>query len=403
MIGRWMLIGFAAVVAVLSLAGCNLSQGLYGVALPGAVGAGGYAVSAVFSDVGDLVPESSVRVADVTVGTVTKISLTRSLQARVDMRILPSVKLPANSVAIIEQTSLLGEKFVELGPPAGVAPAAASLPPGTVLGEAKTTAYPDIEQIFGALSLLLNGGGLANLQTIDFELSQALAGREADVRDLLSQLNYLVGGLNQQKLQIVRALDATEALSSQLEAQRSTIATALDDLGPGLQVLADERAQFVSMLSALSNLGVVATHIIDASAQQTKADLADLQPVLSRLAAAGANLPRSLGLLFDFPFPAYTTAAIPGDYTALYVTLILNSSSCGLQLVPGVCVPSGGGGLPLPLPLSNSLGASAAKSSGGSSGLPALPSIPIVPTPGPVGAGAAALQGLLGGAAANVP
>ncbi|MHB2021790.1 MAG: MCE family protein [Mycobacteriales bacterium] len=385
----------AAGLAALTLAGCSFSQGLYSVPLPGAVGASGYPVSAIFSDVTDLVPNSAVKVADVTVGTVTKITLTRSLQARVDMRVLRSVALPANSVAIIEQTSLLGDKFVELGPPAGVAPAAGNLRPGTVIAEAKTSTYPDVEQIFGALSLLLNGGGLQRLQTINYELAQALAGRESAVRDLLSQLNFLLGGLNQQKSQIVAALNATDALTSQLEAQRQTIATALNDLGPGLKILADERSQFVSMLSALSNLGVVATHVINASEQATRVDLADLKPVVARLAAAGANLPRSLDVLLDYPFPSNAINAMPGDYTALYVTLLVNNS-CGAKLLFGICLPSTS---PLPLGASGSAKAGTGSKAGIGGALPGLPSVPSlpVPTPAPVGSGSSALQSLLGG------
>jgi phospholipid/cholesterol/gamma-HCH transport system substrate-binding protein len=379
-----------AALAALALSGCSFSQGLYGASLPGAVGANGYEISAVFSDVSNLVPEASVRVADVTVGTVSKITLTRSLQARVDMHIEPSVKLPANSVAILQQTSLLGEKFVELGPPPGTAPAAGDLAPGTVIPESQTTAYPDLEQIFGALSLLLNGGGLQRLQTIDYELSQALSGREASVRDLLHQLTYLLGGLNQQKSQIVRALDATDQLTAQLEAQRQTIATALDDLGPGLKVLADERSQFVTMLSALSNLGQVATHVIDSSEQATITDLADLKPVVQRIAAAGADLPRSLDLLLDYPFPADAVDAMPGDFTALYVTLEFKGSNCLPLQSATICLPGS-------LPAAGSKPGTAVKpGSATGPGLPTLPS-PLpglpVPSPGPVGG----LAGLLGG------
>lgn len=390
MIGRRRVaLAVTAAAAAVALSGCSFSQGLYGASLPGAVGAGGYRVSAIFSDVSDLVPEASVRVADVTVGTVTRITLTHSLQARVDMRIEPSVKLPANSVAILQQTSLLGEKFIELGPPPGVAPASGDLAAGTVIPESQTTAYPDLEQIFGALSLLLNGGGLQRLQTIDYELSQALAGRESSVRDLLHQLNFLLGGLNQQKSQIVRALDATDSLTSQLEAQRQTISTALDDLGPGLKVLADERTQFVSMLSALSNLGQVATRVINASEQSTITDLADLKPVVERIAAAGADLPRSLDLLLDYPFPADAVNAMPGDYTALYVTLELQGSNCLPLPAATICLPGSS-------PAAKGKGSTPGSGTSPGGILPSLPGLPT-PSPGPTGG----LSGLLGGGPIN--
>ena len=59
----------------------------------------------------------SVQVADVRVGSITGIELTDDFQAKVTMRIKDGLDLPANSVAVLRTTSLLGEKFVELRPP----------------------------------------------------------------------------------------------------------------------------------------------------------------------------------------------------------------------------------------------------------------------------------------------
>jgi phospholipid/cholesterol/gamma-HCH transport system substrate-binding protein len=356
-IGRgWRLVAAAATAAA-TLTGCNLSQGLYGVTLPGSVGAGGYKVTAIFPDAAQLVPDSTVKVADVTVGTVTGVSLIRrhdQWMARIVMHIEPSVHVPSNSVATLQQTSLLGEDFVELGPPPGQTAASTQLPENgkAYLAANNTIEYPDLEQVFGALSLLLNDGGLPELQTIDYELSQALNGREANVRDLIRQLNITLGGLNSQRGEIVRALDNLDALSTVLVRQRDTIATALTDLAPGLKVMADERSQFVALLSSLSRLGRVATRIVDASVTSTQADFAELRPVVERIAAAGAALPRSLDLLLDYPFPLDSAGSMPGDFANLYATLLLNQSGlCQLLGIPPQDCPSN---LKLPGPVSPS-------------------------------------------------
>src|SRR4029453_5961921 len=94
----------------------------------------------------------------------------------------------------------------------------------------------EVEEVLAALGLLLNGGGLAHLKTINTELGTALAGREEAARDGLSQLAPFGGGLDKQKADLVRALDALDRLSGHLSAQRSVIGTALDSLGPGLTV-----------------------------------------------------------------------------------------------------------------------------------------------------------------------
>lgn len=260
-------------VAVLaSTAGCGFT-GLYSANLPGSVGgpfssAKTFTMTVIFDNVLDLVPQSAVKVNDVTVGTVESVALvndpaTHAYKAKVTCKVERSVHLPANSVAILQETSLLGEKYVQLQAPTAVP--SGRLGDGAVIRDGATKAYPDVEQVFGVLSSVLNGGGLEKLQTINVELNAALAGREDKVRDVLVQLNTFVGGLDTQKTEITRAITSLDKLSGDLRAQNSTIVTALHDLGPGIKVIADERADLVALLQGLSRLGVVSTRVINAS------------------------------------------------------------------------------------------------------------------------------------------
>jgi phospholipid/cholesterol/gamma-HCH transport system substrate-binding protein len=298
----------AAAVVLIAVTGCGF-KGAYSLPLPGGAAHGKtYHVTAIFADVQDLTVQAAVRVNDVAVGDVTSINIGTDpakagyLKALVGMSINQSVSLPSNAVATLEQTTLLGEKFVGLAPPTAVA-AVGRLANNAVIDTGSSSQLPSVEEVFGLLSQVLNGSDLADLQTINIEVSKALAGREQAVRGALTQLNTFVTGLAQQKQEIVRALDQLNRFSGALAQQNSTIATALDDLGPGLRVLADERAQFTALLTDLSHFGKVATHVITASRTQTVQGLRDLQPILRHLAAAGKDLPRSLEILVTFPFP----------------------------------------------------------------------------------------------------
>ena len=68
-------------------------------------------MTAQFRDVLDLVPDSTVKVDDVTVGKITDVRL-QGYHALVTMQLRNDTELPDNAVASIQQTSLLGEKFV---------------------------------------------------------------------------------------------------------------------------------------------------------------------------------------------------------------------------------------------------------------------------------------------------
>ena len=179
----------------------------------------------------DLVPQSSVKVDQVTVGAVEEIEL-NGWTARVTLRLPRDVRLPDNATAELKQTSLLGEKYVELAPPSG-AKSAGELGEGDNIPLDRTSRNPEVEEVLSAMSLLLNGGGVAQLKVIETELNNALRGNEAEIKDLIGQLDTFVGGLEEQKGEIVRAIDGIDRLSARLAAQKEDIAAALETIPGG--------------------------------------------------------------------------------------------------------------------------------------------------------------------------
>ncbi|MGH3686913.1 MAG: MCE family protein [Pseudonocardiaceae bacterium] len=238
-----------------------------------------------------------------------------------------TVELPANVVARVRTTSLLGEKFVDLAAPTAEPPQG-TLADGDRIPLARTSRATDVEEVLGALSLLLNGGGIDQIRTIATELNAGLAGHEPQLRALLADLNTLVSVLDARKAEINRALDALNRLSATLAARREQIATALDGLAPGLAVLADQRTQLTSTVQALDRLSVVATDTINRSRDNLLADLQLLRPTLQQLANAGQDLPGALQLIVTYPFTdGAAREAFKGDYANLYVRADLNLST----------------------------------------------------------------------------
>src|SRR5699024_8209773 len=118
--------------------------------------------------------------------------------AQVDVVLRDDVDLPANTEASIQQTNLLGEKFVQLTPPEDE-PGAGQLEDGDVISTSNTRTATDIEQVLGALSLLLNGGGVDQIQPIVAELRNLTGGREGELTETLRSADELITGLNRQR------------------------------------------------------------------------------------------------------------------------------------------------------------------------------------------------------------
>jgi phospholipid/cholesterol/gamma-HCH transport system substrate-binding protein len=327
--GRWP----AAVALAGLLAGC--SSGIYSLPLPGgaSLGAHPYQVTARFANAENLVPQAAVQVNNVAVGRVTRIYLPPgSWTASVTMVVNGDVRLPANAIAAVQQSSLLGEQYIALSAPPGV-PAAGRLHGGMVIPVSRTTSNATVEDVLGALSLVLNGGGISQLHTITTQLNAALAGHELQIRALFAQITTLVSNLNSHRQDILNALDGLDSLSVTLAARNRQIGAVLDNLSPGLRVLADERAQLVTMLNALHRLSGVAVTTIRASQASLVSDLSQLAPTLRQLANAGQNLPLALQVLLTYPFTNQVLSDIKGDYLNAYLSL---RAAPGTTVIPPV-------------------------------------------------------------------
>ena len=315
-----------AACAVL-LTGCDFS--VYNLPLPGGADLGDnpYSVRVQFRDVLDLVPQSSVKVNDVTVGKVDEIKLD-GYSAEVTVLVHGDVKLPDNAMAKIRQTSLLGEKFVSLeAPDTGASPN--RLQDNDLIPLDRSGRNPEVEEVLGAMSLLLNGGGVAQLKTISVELGNALEGRESDVKGVLNQIDTFMGQLDKGKGDIIEAIESLNQLAISINKQKGSIELALDEMPAALASIDRQRDDLVRMLRALSNLSSVGTEVIRQSKASTITSLQQLDPILTKLAEAGDALPNALQVFLTYPFVDEVVGKNPqeardlhmGDYTNLSVQL----------------------------------------------------------------------------------
>ncbi|MFE9925047.1 MCE family protein [Streptomyces sp. NPDC005774] len=333
-------LGFALALGA-ATTGLPSFDGIEDLPLPGGADLGDhpYTVTAELHDVLSLVPQSAVKVNDVAVGRVTAIELGHDdWSARVTMRINGEVRLPADATARLEQSSLLGEKYVQLvapakesGSTAGTGAGTGRLEDGGVIPVSRTSRDTEVEEVFGALSLLLNGGGVNQLKTITQELNAALGGREPEVRSVLKRVNTLVTDLDDNRGDITDALDAANRLSATLATRKDDVGTVLTDLSPGLKTLEKQRGSLLTMLRSLDTLSGVAVSTIDASKDDMIADLKAIAPTLKALADAGTDLPDSLQVLLTYPFTDEVLRGVKGDYLNVYLNM---TAAPGTQVIP---------------------------------------------------------------------
>ncbi len=320
---------------MLIVTGCAF-QGVNSLPLPGAVGRGsGAAVYHVeLANIGTLESTSPVMIDDVVVGSVGKMTL-HGWHVDLELSLKPDVIVPANAVATVGQTSLLGSMHVALNPPIGQPPSG-RLKPGSTLGLNSSSTYPSTERTLSSLAAVVNGGGLGQIGDIIHNFNTALSGRQDAVRDLITRLDPFVGTLYQQRDSIVATIDELNRFSSTLGDQQDVLTRALNKIPPALDVLIKERPRLTTALEKLGVLSQTVSGLVNDTQADLVKNLQNLEPTLQALADVGPEIDTALAYIPTFPLTQnLIDRGVRGDYVNLWVTVDLTNARLKRGLLLG--------------------------------------------------------------------
>lgn len=316
-------LGIVGVSAALSMTGCAF-QGVNSLPLPGAPGRGPDAVTYTVQmpNVATLESNSPVMIDDVIVGSVGKMTVD-NWHANIEISVKPDVVVPANAVATIGQTSLLGSMHLALSPPLGEEPSG-RLQPGTTLPLSDSSTYPTTEQTLSSLSTVANGGGLGQIGDIVHSMRTGISGREQEIRELLTRLDDFVGVLEEQQDNIVASMQQLRRVAGTFAGQREVIDRALKEVPPAIEVLIEQRPQFTTALQKLGEFSDTTAGLVNDAGDDLIKNLENLGPILGALADIGPDLNLAVLWATAFPYgPTFADRITRGDYINLYATFDL--------------------------------------------------------------------------------
>ncbi|MCV7385535.1 MCE family protein [Mycolicibacter longobardus] len=309
----------------LVLSGCQFG-GLNSLNMPGTAGhgRGSYSITVQLPDVTTLPQNSPVMVDDVTVGSVSGIRAVQrpdgSFYAAVKLSLDGNVHLPANAIANVAQTSLLGSQHIELAEPTDQPPVG-TLARGDEIPLSRTGRYPSTEEVLSSLGVVVNQGNLGAVQDITEEAHAAVAGRAGTFAELVPRLAELTASLDRQARDIVAAAEGLNRVGATLARSAPSLARALDTMPAALAVLNDNRSNIVDAFGALQRLAVVGARIMSETKEDFAADIKDLYPVIKAFADNANELVTAFPFIPTFPFPSmYLRNAVRGDFLNVYVT-----------------------------------------------------------------------------------
>jgi phospholipid/cholesterol/gamma-HCH transport system substrate-binding protein len=326
----------AAVVA--GLAGLALVTGcgptMADLPLPGnGVGGDTMKIKVRFDEALNLAEGAQVKVNGVSEGKVRAVT-TQDFKAIATLEVRRSAHVREDASARLRYTTPLGELFVDVTNPAQ----GALVQDGGSLDPERATTAPTVEDALSSASLLVNGGGLNQLQTVTDQLNAALGGREDTVRELLVRANTFLDGANATTGDIDRALNALAAASKIANQNRATIRAALRDLRPAAHVLRENTPNFTALLAKLAEFSGTADELVGKTRAQILQMVREVSPVLQEFLDNSALLGPSLRALVHAS--EALDDVVPGDY----VSLKLGIDFADVNL-PDLLGPGGGGNI----------------------------------------------------------
>jgi phospholipid/cholesterol/gamma-HCH transport system substrate-binding protein len=282
--------------------------------LAGCGGGGTYKVTALFDDIGDLQSRASVQSADVRIGTIAKITLTKDYKARVSLLIRDSVHMPKASQALLRTTSLLGEKFVELRPD-GDPTRGPFLRNGDVVQ--RTGEAPELEFVADQLVTVLGAVNSTNLASIVETGAVGFGGRGGELRTLIGDLSTISGSLASRSKQIGSIIDNLDRATQTLAGGSEDVKGLLTNLATTSKILVDNREQAISALDQLSRLARVQNEILDRYHGDLDRQIKQINAIIG---VAGTQINQVSSLVdwldrFVYALPK----AVPGDFTQIYM------------------------------------------------------------------------------------
>ncbi|MBI5336659.1 MAG: MCE family protein [Mycolicibacterium rufum] len=315
------------------VSGCEFG-GLNSLNMPGTAGhgEGAFSITVELPDVATLPQNSPVMVNDVTVGSVSGIDAVQradgTFYAAVKLSLDKDVTLPANAVAKVAQTSLLGSQHIELAAPEGKA--VGRLAQGNQIPLDRTGRYPTTEEVLSSLGVVVNKGNLGALQDITEEFYNAVVDRQGTFTDLIPRLAELTSSLDRQTNDIIAAAEGLDRFAGILARSKDSLGRTLDTLPAALEVLDRNSATIVDTFTALRRLAVVGSKILSETKVDLAEDLKDFFPVIKALNDNADDFIKAFEFLPTFPFHyQYLRKAVRGDYLNVFVTFDLTLRRLG--------------------------------------------------------------------------
>jgi phospholipid/cholesterol/gamma-HCH transport system substrate-binding protein len=261
---------------------------------------------ATFTDASRLKAGQKVRISGVPVGAVSGVKLNADNTIDVEFGVDKRYTLYSSTRALIRYENLVGDRFLEIASGPGEL---RKLPPGGTINSQHTSPALDLDALLGGLRPVLKGldadkvntissaviellqgqgGALSNVLADTSAFSTALGQRDQLIGDTITNLNTVLGTIDQKSAQFSASVDRLQQLITGLAKNKDSIAGAIPPLASTTtdltELLKNSRRPLQGILE---NTRPLATELDNRKAEVNN-DIEQLGEDYLRLSALGA-------------------------------------------------------------------------------------------------------------------
>lgn len=235
---------------------------------------------AIFSSASELKSGDDVRVAGISVGSVSDVSLYHRDEAIVTFKVTSDLKLTTSTHAEVRFLNLVGDRYMAL---TQGTPGAAPLKPGATIAEANTVPALNLTQLFNGFQPLFQALSPKDVNDLALNIVQVLQGEGGTVQQLLAHTASLTNALadrNQLIGQVITNLSGTLDTVDQRHQQLDAL---LVQLRAWMGNLAKDRNTIGVSLQDVSSLTQQLAQLVTQARPFAKEDIAQLRRVMTLL------------------------------------------------------------------------------------------------------------------------
>lgn len=286
---------------------------------------------ALFSDVTGVAKGDEVRIAGVRVGTIKGVTIVDRDKAAVEFGIDPDVKLTQNTTATLRFRNLVGQRYMALAQ--GSEGATTPIAPGSTIPLSRTQEALDLDLLLGGFKPVFQALNPTDINKLAFEIVRTFQGEAGNVETLLGSVASVTKTVaNRDKLigDVIVHLSKTLDIIGSRDAE---LHTTIDTLGDFIGGLKDDRKQILGSLSGIADLSEETADLLVEARPLLVSDLKELNRLTATISKP-ANLAQAEKSIRILPIKLTKTSnfVAGGSIFFQYICeLNVNLSTAGLD------------------------------------------------------------------------